>query len=123
VARPRWRRSSLYSGAADVAAISSPTPLKPLADGDEIFGLRVIGTPGHTAGHVAVFDPSTGVLVAGDALRTTNGLTGPDPRYTADMEQAMASVRKLAELDVRMILPGHGEPLTSGAAEALAKLV
>jgi glyoxylase-like metal-dependent hydrolase (beta-lactamase superfamily II) len=119
---PKVTAGSLYGGAADVAAISSPTPLKPVGDGDEVFGLRIIGTPGHTAGHIAVFDPSTGVLVAGDALRTTAGLTGPDPRNTADMAQAAASVRKLAALDVRVILPGHGAPLTTGAAEALAQL-
>ncbi|BCB92099.1 MBL fold metallo-hydrolase [Phytohabitans suffuscus] len=119
---PKVTAGSLYGGTADVAAISSPTPLTAVDDGDEIFGLQVIGTPGHTAGHIAVFDPSTGVLVAGDALRTTDGLTGPDPQYTADMTQAAASVRKLAALDVRVILPGHGAPLTDGAAEALAKL-
>jgi glyoxylase-like metal-dependent hydrolase (beta-lactamase superfamily II) len=119
---PKVTAGSLYGGAADVAAISSPTPLRPVNDGEEIFGLQIIGTPGHTAGHIAVFDPSTGVLVAGDALRTTDGLAGPDPRYTADMTQAAASIRTMAALDVRAILPGHGPPLTTGAAEALTKL-
>jgi glyoxylase-like metal-dependent hydrolase (beta-lactamase superfamily II) len=114
--------AALYAGAADVAGISSAKPLKPVNDGDEIFGLRIVGTPGHTSGHVSVFDPSTGVLVAGDAVRTTSGLAGPDPQYTADMTQAAASVRKLAGLDVKAILPGHGDPLTSGAADALRKL-
>jgi glyoxylase-like metal-dependent hydrolase (beta-lactamase superfamily II) len=114
--------AAFYAGEADVAAITSPKPLKPVKDGDEVFGLRVIGTPGHTAGHISVFDPSTGVLVAGDALRTTKGLVGSDPQYTADDAQAAASVKKLAALDVKTILPGHGDPLTTGAAEALRKL-
>lgn len=114
--------ASLYAGADDVSSISSTKPLKPLKDGDEVFGLQIVGTPGHTAGHVSVFDPSTGALVAGDALRATAGLEGPDARYTADMAQAAASVRKLAALDVRTILPGHGAPVTTGAADALKKL-
>lgn len=114
--------AALYAGADDVSAISSTKPLQPLKDGDEIFGLRIVGTPGHTAGHVSVFDPSTGVLVAGDALRATAGLEGPDARYTADMAQAAASVRKLAGLEVKTILPGHGAPVTTGAADALTKL-
>ena len=114
--------ASLYAGQADVSAITSPTPLKPVNDGDEVFGLQIIGTPGHTAGHIAVFDPANGVLVAGDALRTTDGLAGPDPQYTADLAQAAASVKKMAGLDVRAILPGHGAPLMAGAAEALTKL-
>ncbi len=114
--------AAVYAGEADVPGITSARALQPVKDGDEIFGLRVVGTPGHTAGHISVFDPATGVLVAGDALRTTGGLVGPDPQYTADVAQAAASVRKLATLDVRTILPGHGDPLTSGAADALRKL-
>jgi glyoxylase-like metal-dependent hydrolase (beta-lactamase superfamily II) len=112
----------VYAGKADVAALDPGAKLRPVADGDEVFGLRIVGTPGHTPGHVSVFDPSTGVLVAGDALRTTGWLVGPDPQYTADQARAAESVRKLATLDVRTILPGHGAPLTSGAAEELRKL-
>ncbi len=119
---PQATNASLYGGAADVGAIASPTALRPVNDGDEVFGLQIIGTPGHTAGHIAVFDPSVGVLVAGDALRTTSGLLGPDPQNSTDMAQATASVKKMAALDVKVILPGHGAPLTTGAAEALAKL-
>jgi glyoxylase-like metal-dependent hydrolase (beta-lactamase superfamily II) len=125
VAREMAARSAaaIYAGEADVARITSSKPVRALKDDDDVFGLRIIGTPGHTAGHVAVFDPATGVLVAGDALRTTGAdLTGPDPRYTDDLARANASVRKLAALDVRAILPGHGDPMTVGAAEALRAL-
>ena len=114
--------ATFYAGERDAAAIASGRPLTPVADGDEVFGLRVVGTPGHTPGHISVFEPSTGVLVAGDALRTTDGLAGSDPQYTADEALAAQSVRKLAALDVKAILPGHGEPLTSGAADALRRL-
>jgi glyoxylase-like metal-dependent hydrolase (beta-lactamase superfamily II) len=112
----------LYAGQEDLAAITSPKPLKPVGDGDEVFGLQIIGTPGHTAGHICVFDPSTGTLVAGDALNNDGQLTGANPQYTADLKAAAESVRKLAGLEVTTILPGHGEPLTTGAAEALQKL-
>jgi glyoxylase-like metal-dependent hydrolase (beta-lactamase superfamily II) len=115
-------KAAIYAGEADVGGILSDKPLKPVKDGDEIFGLRIIGTPGHTIGHVSVFDPSTGVLVAGDALRNSGGLVGSDPQYTADPIDAAASVRKLATLDVKTILPGHGDPLTTGAADELRKL-
>jgi glyoxylase-like metal-dependent hydrolase (beta-lactamase superfamily II) len=69
-----------------------------------------------------VFESSTGILVAGDALRTSNGLEGSDPQYTESTTNADASVRKLAALDVKAILPGHGEPLTAGAGKALKAL-
>jgi glyoxylase-like metal-dependent hydrolase (beta-lactamase superfamily II) len=127
---PHAQSATVYAGQADVAAIPAPSaaagaaarPITPLANGAEVFGLRVIGTPGHTLGHLSVFDPATGVLVAGDALRTTSGLQGSDPQFTASTTDAVASVKKLASLDVRVILPGHGDPLTSGAADALRKL-
>jgi glyoxylase-like metal-dependent hydrolase (beta-lactamase superfamily II) len=115
-------KATWYAGEADVSGITSETALKPVKDGDEVFGLQIIGTPGHTAGHVSVFDPSTGTLVAGDALRTTDGLAGSDPQYTADAAQAAASIKRLAALNVKTILPGHGDPLTSGAADQLRKL-
>ncbi|MEV6488345.1 MBL fold metallo-hydrolase [Actinoplanes sp. NPDC051633] len=115
-------KATWYAGEADVSGITSETALKPVKDGDEVFGLQIIGTPGHTAGHVSVFDPSTGTLVAGDALRTTDGLAGSDPQYTADAAQAAASIKRLAALDVKTILPGHGDPLSSGAADQLRKL-
>lgn len=117
--------AALYAGEADVAAIGDPgggRELRPVKDGDEIFGLQIIGTPGHTLGHVSVFEPSTGVLVTGDALRNQDGLAGSAPEYTTDAGQAAQSVKKMAALDVRAILPGHGEPLTTGAADALRRL-
>lgn len=115
--------ATLYAGTADVAGIGAAgKSLTGVKDGDEVFGLQMIGTPGHTLGHVSIFEPGTGVLVAGDALRNQNVLEGSAPQYTADAAQAAASVKKLAALDVRAILPGHGKPITSGAREALQKL-
>jgi glyoxylase-like metal-dependent hydrolase (beta-lactamase superfamily II) len=111
-----------YAGDADLPQITSPRPLKAAADGTEIFGLQVVATPGHTAGHISLFDPETGVLVAGDALNNTGGLAGSNPQYTADAAQAQESVRKLAGLPVRTIYFGHGTPLDDGAGDALRNL-
>lgn len=119
---PKVTAGKIYAGEADISAIKSTQPLQALRDGDEVFGLQIIGTPGHTLGHVSVFDPTSGTLVTGDALNTQDGLQGSNPQFTADEKQAADSVRKMAQLDVRTILPGHGDPLTSGAADALKKL-
>lgn len=110
-----------YVGAADLAQVRSPRPLVALDDGDEVFGLRLVATPGHTAGHMSVFDPATGVLVAGDALTNTDGLAGSNPQFTADAAAATASVRTMAGLAVTTLLFGHGDPLED-ASPALKKL-
>jgi glyoxylase-like metal-dependent hydrolase (beta-lactamase superfamily II) len=111
-----------YAGEADITRIDRPRPLEVAADGGEIFGLQVVATPGHTAGHVSLFDPATGVLVAGDALTDNAGLAGSNPQFTADEGQARESVRKLAALPVRTIYVGHGAPVVDGAAAALRQL-
>ncbi len=113
--------ATAYVGAEDLAGLDV-SGLRPLADGDEVFGTRIVATPGHTAGHMAVFDPDTGVLVAGDALTNPGTLSGPSPEFTEDMDVAVASVRALAELAPSIVLVGHGEPVTEGAADALAAL-
>jgi glyoxylase-like metal-dependent hydrolase (beta-lactamase superfamily II) len=116
-------KPTFYAGEGDAASIISDRTITPVKDGTEIFGLQVVNSPGHTLGHISVFDPSLGVLVAGDALRTNgNGLEASDPQFTADLAKAAESVKRLATLDVKAILPGHGEPLTAGAADALRKL-
>lgn len=35
-----------YAGAADIPHISSPRELVPVADGDVVFGLQIVATPG-----------------------------------------------------------------------------
>ncbi len=116
-------KATAYAGAADIAQIKSPRPIKAVGDNDEVFGLRVIATPGHTAGHVCVFDPAGSLLVLGDAMSNIdNKLGGPSPQYTADMAQAHQSVKKLAGLKFQRAFFGHGEPIDKGASEAIAKL-
>lgn len=112
-----------HAGEADVAGIDTDVDLRSLLDGDDVAGLQIIATPGHTAGHVSVFDPVSGILVAGDALNRSGGvLAGSAPEFTADQAAADASVRSLADLGIRTILPGHGEPLEGTAGSALDDL-
>ena len=89
-----------------------------------MFGLQVIATPGHTPGHIAVLDPASALLVAGDALNREggSGLAGANPDFSDDMAQAAESVRKLAGLTIDAILFGHGDPIDSGAGPLLDQL-
>jgi glyoxylase-like metal-dependent hydrolase (beta-lactamase superfamily II) len=109
-----------YIGQADLSEVDAQ--LSVLADGDEVFGLQIVGTPGHTAGHISIFDEDTGVLVAGDALNNDGELAGSSPEFTEDQAAADASVLKMARLSPRTILVGHGDPVTDGAAQALEQL-
>lgn len=112
-----------YAGAEDIPSITVPRPMTAVADGDDVFGLRVVTTPGHTLGSISVLDPAGGFLVAGDALRTADGKpTLPSADFTVDMALARQSIVKLGGLAFGALLVGHGEPVLSGAAEAVAAL-
>ena len=92
-----------------------------LAPGEEAAGLRVVATPGHTPGHCSFLREGDGVLFAGDALAVRDGavrLVGPP--FTEDAAAAFASLRRIAELGPRLLLPGHGDPLPD-PGQALAR--
>lgn len=112
-----------YAGADDIAAIEVSREITAVGDGDEVAGLRIIATPGHTPGHISVLDGTGSVFVAGDAIVGADGGVGrPPEQYTEDMDAATRSIAKVGELDFDIALFGHGDPLTSGAAAAVADL-
>ena len=112
-----------YAGGADIEAIDSPVDLVAVGDGDQVFGLDVVATPGHTPGHISVLDPAGSVLLAGDALiGADGGVQGPAPQFTSDLDTAHDSVRKLAGFDFETVVFGHGDPVEEAASEAVAAL-
>lgn len=109
-----------YAGAEDIPGMTSPRPLVAVADGDVVFGLRIVATPGHTPGHIVVLDEVGGILVAGDALGTTwHGGTanGLNLALTPDMDTALASIAKLGTFEFETILVGHGDPIEQDASD------
>lgn len=83
---------------------------------------QVVHTPGHTPGHLALWQPEERLLIVGDALSDYDvgwvnlALDGPEATTTA-----LASLHRLADLDARVLLPSHGPvPADPGAAFAAA---
>jgi glyoxylase-like metal-dependent hydrolase (beta-lactamase superfamily II) len=112
-----------YAGAADIAGITSPRELTAIGDGDRVFDLRIIETPGHTPGHISVLDEAGRLLVAGDALNGANGtVVGANPDFTSDPVTAGESVKKLAEFSFDTVVFGHGEPVSENASQQVAEL-
>jgi len=88
-----------------------------LTEGEAVGGFEVIGVPGHSAGHVAFWRESDGVLVLGDVVNTADPFTGipglrePKPYFTPDPAENRRSARKLGTLEPKLVLAGHGPPL------------
>jgi glyoxylase-like metal-dependent hydrolase (beta-lactamase superfamily II) len=75
---------------------------------------RVLHTPGHSAGHVCFYDSERRLLLAGDHLSAERVphvgvtlFTGGNP-----LGQYLDSLRRVSDLDVDVVLPGHGAPFT-----------
>lgn len=112
-----------HAGAGDIPAITVPNEGSAVGDGDRVFDLDIIETPGHTPGHISVLDQAGGVLLAGDALiGEGGGVVGPRPDFSEDMDLANASVAKLAGFDYELVLFGHGEPVLSDGSGKVAAL-
>ncbi len=84
---------------------------------------RVILVPGHTPGSAALHLAGHDALAVGDAMCTLAVTTGDrGPRiapFTADQEQARASLARLEGLGARLVLPGHGDAFDGGIDEAV----
>lgn len=121
----RAAQAQLLAGEADIEAISGPRAVAAVGTGSRVMDLEVFETPGHTPGHVSVFDAATRLLVAGDAINGTDdgGVVGPNASFTPDMDTAWTSAGLLAELRPDVILFGHGPPATSDAAANLQAAV
>jgi glyoxylase-like metal-dependent hydrolase (beta-lactamase superfamily II) len=76
----------------------------PLAIGD--LELEVYHTPGHSPGHVCLYWPARKALFSGDLI--FNQGVGRTDFPGGDGELLKASIRRMAELDVELILCGHG---------------
>ena len=95
-----------------------------LVDGDEIEGLKVIHTPGHTPGHICLLDENTGALFVGDIVYTEKGDIDEIPHhYSEDPNLNRESIKKLANVNFKHLLPSHGDPIMGKGKEALLRLI
>ncbi len=90
--------------------------VEPLADGDTVVfpGGRLIAlhTPGHASDHLCFSMEGTATLFSGDAIlgEGTAVIAPPD----GNMADYMRTLRRLFELDLDRIFPGHWRPLMGG---------
>ncbi|MGH3450377.1 MAG: MBL fold metallo-hydrolase [Haloechinothrix sp.] len=99
-----------------------------LGDGDRLdlpgWNLHAVGTPGHTPGHLCLFERDLGVLLSGDhVLPRISPHISLIPGQLADpLTSYLGSLRKIAALDVDEVLPAH-EYRFRGLAERVGALL
>lgn len=107
-------------------AISLGHRIQPLPEEGSIPGMpkwRWIHTPGHTPGHISLFREEDRTLIAGDAFVNVKQeslykvilqkpeISGPPKYFTTNWDAARDSVEKLATLNPKVAVTGHGQPL------------
>ena len=97
-----------------------------LADGDVIgeggAELEVVSSPGHTRGHVCLLDRGRRLLFGGDLLLAAGEVqlgvvSTPEDDPVAELQ---GSLRRVSELDVDLLLPGHYDRIGDVAGRAAA---
>src|SRR6476661_1722279 len=85
--------------------------------------MRVEWTPGHSPGHICLYDEGDRLLLAGDhMLPELSPNIGLHPQSTPDpLHEYLDGLKRLAGYEPSLVLPAHGRPFTdaSGRVKAL----
>ena len=114
---PREFIERLRSGdGSSVSGFATPSPTRPLRDGQTISLARrewvAMHTPGHTYDHLCLYDPEFGVVLTGDHVlpSITPHISGLAPEADP-LALFFASLVRMTEMtDVTIALPAHGHP-------------
>ncbi len=86
-------------------------------ENDEIkvgdYSLKCIKTPGHTEGHMCLYEPQKKLLLSGDHV--LNDITPNTAQWFYDtdpLNNYLTSLKKIAKYDVDLVLPGHRKSFT-----------
>jgi glyoxylase-like metal-dependent hydrolase (beta-lactamase superfamily II) len=129
----RWPTTWAFLAHCIAQGAAKPGPMPesvPLEDGAvaAVPGAPLVThVPGHTDGSCVLEFREHGVVFVGDLLCTLSPATGrrADPQLQTrgsnrSSDQAMASLDRLAGVEARLVLPGHGTPWTGPVEEAVA---
>ncbi len=92
-----------------------------VSEGDDVAGFVVKHFPGHAPGLIGLWRESDRVAIVSDTVYLVDSArlkplphgeaSIPHPAFAWNHETARASVRKLADLEPKMVCPGHDGPL------------
>lgn len=105
-------RTSMESHPAQKYGLKREVAFSVAQDGDMIevgdFHFQCISTPGHSPGHMCLYEPNKKILVAGDHI--LSDIT-PNIAYWLEMDdplnEYLTNLEKVQALEVKIALPGH----------------
>src|SRR5437588_1363969 len=119
---PEAQAEDMQNASRSFARSVTTAPVAIPLDGAETLELgrrrlRVEWTPGHSPGHVCLFDPADRLLFAGDELLPEDTPNiGLHPQSTPNpLADFLQSLERLASLAPALVLPAHGRPFQTAA--------
>jgi glyoxylase-like metal-dependent hydrolase (beta-lactamase superfamily II) len=120
----RWDTRALLYDYADQDAPRFAVDQRLRAGSAQVWGdleWRMLAAPGHDMGALVFYNPEHRILVSGDALWENGyGFVMPQCMEPDALPATRATLDMIASLDVRIVIPGHGDPFT-GVAAALER--
>lgn len=89
-----------------------------IAPGDQLLlgnlAWQVLGAPGHDPHSVILYCPRERILISADALWENGfGVIFPELEGESGFAETRATLELIRELDVGLVIPGHGKPFTA----------
>ncbi len=119
---PRDEMEKLRDATVGLEQFIDPTPPDiTLRDGDTIttgeFTFKVIWTPGHSSGHICLYEPEKKILLSGDHIlpKITPNISVHPQSIENPLGRYIESLKALRHLKVELVLPGHDQPFTGFA--------
>ncbi len=114
------RDARAFSVSAELLPLRNQPDMFYLTDGDVYhngdYRFEVITTPGHDDWHICLYEPNKKLLISGDHIleRITPTIMSWVTSYDA-LNEFICSLDKVRDLEVDLILPGHGNLFTGVA--------
>jgi len=119
-----FKRAKFYAGASEIYSfkrrptdtvadkdmaqklIDAKIELNPLKDGDNVCGLKVIETPGHTSGSICLWHEKDKILFSGDTI-FAKGILGRTDLPTSNASAMKNTMMKMIRYNYKILCPGH----------------
>ncbi len=112
--RPMMSRGSME--VLGLVAVAMPDQI--VSGGEHLqlgdFDFEILWTPGHSRGHICLYEPNRRVLISGDHVlpKTTPNVSMHMQSGGNPLADYLAALDRVAELPVDLVLPSHGDPFT-----------
>ena len=112
----RWDQKALLYDYCDQRADRFEVHAALMAGSAHVWGdleWRAIAAPGHDMGALVFYNAEYRILISGDALWEHGfGFVMPPEIDPDALPATRATIEMLGGLDIRVVIPGHGEPFT-----------